>query len=61
MARRGSIDWLTQQLDRIDHHERGTRERELAQCGYCGLTAPDRFGNRDLLVSSDCPYHGGDC
>lgn len=25
----------------------------------CGLSEPDRFGNRDVLEHPDCPYHGG--
>ena len=59
MARRGSLDWLAEQLDRIDHHERGIREYVTADCGFCGLTPPDKFGNRDLLEHPDCPWHAG--
>lgn len=57
MARRGSLDWLAEQLDRIDHHERGVREWTELECG-CGLTPPDKFGNRDMVEHRDCPLHG---
>lgn len=56
--RRGSIDWLHLQLDRIDHHQRGLREWTVAECGICGITPPDEFGNEDLIPDPRCPDHG---
>jgi hypothetical protein len=28
-----------------------------AECGLCGLTPPDEFGNRDLIEQAGCPVH----
>jgi hypothetical protein len=30
---------------------------QTADCGLCGLTPPDEFGNRDLIEQAGCPEH----
>jgi hypothetical protein len=30
---------------------------QTAECGLCGLTPPDEFGNRDLIEHAGCPEH----
>lgn len=52
------MDWDAGSFERFPPVDESLDEAWPGDCP-CGASEPDEFGNRDLLVSESCRWHGG--